>query len=99
MREAKAMVIGRPWCADSRPFCYKDGVRHILSVIERRPSLLTMQTTLLLSIVSFALAVLPTRCQIKIVHTNDDGWAVANIRAQNTALRNARFNVSKFQTL
>ncbi|KAH8109105.1 acid phosphatase [Phellopilus nigrolimitatus] len=31
--------------------------------------------------------------QSKIVLTNDDGWAVANVRAQNTALKNAGFNV------
>ncbi|KAI5122401.1 hypothetical protein M0805_002952 [Coniferiporia weirii] len=31
--------------------------------------------------------------QTKIVLSNDDGWAVANIRAQNTALLNAGFNV------
>ncbi|KAI5122402.1 hypothetical protein M0805_002953 [Coniferiporia weirii] len=31
--------------------------------------------------------------QAKILLTNDDGWAVANIRAQNTALRNAGYNV------
>ncbi|KAL5522068.1 hypothetical protein ACEPAF_1924 [Sanghuangporus sanghuang] len=31
--------------------------------------------------------------QVKIVQTNDDGWAVANIRAQNTALVTAGFNV------
>lgn len=37
VREARTMVIGRPWCADSRPFCYKDGVRHILSVVETSP--------------------------------------------------------------
>ena len=29
----------------------------------------------------------------KIVLTNDDGWAVANIRAQNDALRAAGFDV------
>ncbi len=33
--------------------------------------------------------------QTKIVLTNDDGWAVANIRAQNSALIAAGFNVSK----
>jgi len=31
--------------------------------------------------------------QTKIVLTNDDGWAVANIRAQNSALIAAGFNV------
>ena len=29
-----------------------------------------------------------------IILTNDDGWAVAQIRAQNTALKRAGFNVS-----
>lgn len=33
------------------------------------------------------------RAQIKIVHTNDDGWAVANVRAQFSALMDAGFNV------
>ena len=32
--------------------------------------------------------------QVKIVQTNDDGWAVANIRAQNDALVAAGFDVS-----
>ncbi|EJD00403.1 acid phosphatase [Fomitiporia mediterranea MF3/22] len=31
--------------------------------------------------------------QVKILQSNDDGWAVANIRAQNTALVAAGFNV------
>ena len=31
--------------------------------------------------------------QIKILQSNDDGWAVANIRALNTALNEAEFNV------
>ena len=31
--------------------------------------------------------------QIKILQSNDDGWAVANIRALNTALNEAGFNV------
>ena len=36
-----------------------------------------------------------TRCQAQdIVLTNDDGWAVAQIRAQNDALKAAGFNVS-----
>lgn len=30
----------------------------------------------------------------KILQTNDDGWAVSNIRALNTALRDASYNVS-----
>ena len=30
----------------------------------------------------------------KIVISNDDGWATANIRAQNSALREAGHNVS-----
>ncbi|KAL5514055.1 hypothetical protein ACEPAG_2816 [Sanghuangporus baumii] len=37
--------------------------------------------------------------QVKIVHTNDDGWAVANIRAQNTALVTAGFNVRLYVVL
>lgn len=32
-------------------------------------------------------------CQ-KVVLTNDDGWATAQIRAQNNALKAAGFNVS-----
>ena len=32
----------------------------------------------------------------KIVITNDDGWAVAQIRAQNDALKAAGFDVSRF---
>ncbi|KAI5122400.1 hypothetical protein M0805_002951 [Coniferiporia weirii] len=31
--------------------------------------------------------------QIKVLLTNDDGWATANIRAQNDALKEAGFNV------
>ncbi|THH05555.1 hypothetical protein EW145_g4708 [Phellinidium pouzarii] len=38
-------------------------------------------------------AIVGANSQIKIVHTNDDGWAVANVRAQDTALVNAGFNV------
>lgn len=34
--------------------------------------------------------------QSKIVLTNDDGWATANIRAQDTALTSAGFSVSDF---
>ncbi len=34
--------------------------------------------------------------QSKIVLTNDDGWATANIRAQDTALTTAGFNVREF---
>ena len=34
-------------------------------------------------------------CQ-DIVLTNDDGWAVAQIRAQNNALKAAGFNVCRF---
>lgn len=32
--------------------------------------------------------------QVKIVLTNDDGWATANIRAQNDALKDVGFDVS-----
>lgn len=34
-----------------------------------------------------------------IVLTNDDGWAVAQIRAQNNALKAAGFNVSFRNTI
>lgn len=34
-----------------------------------------------------------------IVLTNDDGWAVAQIRAQNDALKAAGFNVRPFTLL
>ena len=50
--------------------------------------------------VYLALALALTSCaclvngQVKIVQTNDDGWAVANIRAQNDALVAAGFDVS-----
>ncbi|KAI5122403.1 hypothetical protein M0805_002954 [Coniferiporia weirii] len=40
-----------------------------------------------------AINIVGVRGQIKIVQSNDDGWAVANIRAQNTALRNVGYNV------
>ncbi|KLO08832.1 sure-like protein [Schizopora paradoxa] len=42
---------------------------------------------------SVLLAVALVKAQTKIVLTNDDGWAVANIRAQNSALIAAGFNV------
>lgn len=35
----------------------------------------------------------------KIVITNDDGWAVAQIRAQNDALKAAGFDVSRLPVL
>ena len=34
--------------------------------------------------------------QRKVVLTNDDGWATANIRQQFTALQDAGYNVSHF---
>jgi len=42
-----------------------------------------------------ALVVLAQICagSVTILHTNDDGWAVANIRAQDTALRAAGYDV------
>ena len=46
--------------------------------------LLALTALVLLTISSFAQ---------KIILSNDDGWAVAQIRAQNTALRAAGFNV------
>ncbi|KAI0085583.1 sure-like protein [Irpex rosettiformis] len=50
-----------------------------------------MLTANFLVITSFAIAV---QCQVKnIVLTNDDGWAVAQIRAQNDALKAAGFSV------
>lgn len=42
------------------------------------------------SVLSF---VLTTNAQTKIVLTNDDGWAVAQVRAQDDALKAAGFNV------
>ena len=35
-----------------------------------------------------------TRAQTKVVLTNDDGWATANIRQQYTSLTEAGYNVS-----
>lgn len=53
-----------------------------------------MRTLSLSSVWIFLSVITAANCQVKIVHTNDDGWAVANIRAQDTALVNAGFNVS-----
>ena len=47
------------------------------------------------SFITLTLCVLAVQGQVKnIVLTNDDGWAVAQIRAQNDALKAAGFNVS-----
>ncbi len=51
-----------------------------------------MLTTGFISLAFFALGV---QSQVKnIILTNDDGWAVAQIRAQNDALKDAGYNVS-----
>ncbi len=51
-----------------------------------------MLTTGFISLAFFALGV---QSQVKnIILTNDDGWAVAQIRAQNDALKAAGYNVS-----
>lgn len=47
-----------------------------------------------LSVALILAALSIARAQVKIVHTNDDGWAVANVRAQFSALVDAGFNVS-----
>lgn len=48
-------------------------------------------TFTVLSLISLAVANLNRR----IVLTNDDGWAVANIRAHNDALKAAGFDVRR----
>lgn len=50
---------------------------------------LTMRSTTVLSLLALVTVVTATN----IVLTNDDGWAVAQIRAQNTALKNAGYTV------
>jgi 5'-nucleotidase len=40
-----------------------------------------------------ALAATTVPAQVKVVMSNDDGWAVANIRAQFEAFEDAGFNV------
>ncbi|KAI0085586.1 acid phosphatase [Irpex rosettiformis] len=43
--------------------------------------------------VALASLFVTAHCQTKVVLTNDDGWAVAQIRAQNDALKAAGYNV------
>ena len=52
-----------------------------------------MYSSLLLQVVLTSLFV-TAQCQTKVVLTNDDGWAVAQIRAQNDALKAAGYDVS-----
>lgn len=46
------------------------------------------------ALVSILVFVASVNGQTKILVTNDDGWAVANIRAQYNSLKSAGFNVS-----
>lgn len=41
-------------------------------------------------------AITSASAQVKILQSNDDGWAAANIRAQNNALNAAGYDVSDF---
>lgn len=61
----------------------------------------TRFNTIVTSIVVRILALQSSVASAKttIVLTNDDGWAVANIRAQFDALTNAGFNVSVYTDL
>ena len=51
---------------------------------------------LAMALFAFASTTTTALAQVKIVHTNDDGWAVANIRASFDALQDAGYNVRDF---
>lgn len=54
----------------------------------------TMQNKLYASVLLAILLVSGTRAATKIVLTNDDGWAVAQLRAEYTALTAVGYSVS-----
>ena len=49
------------------------------------------------TVVSALLLLTAVACAQKILITNDDGWAVAQIRAEYTALKAAGYNVGSFR--